>query len=321
MVRLDRLIGSSRSVGPIVGVALVTILGLSASEATTFKTGLILIFVTSAIGLHVLVNWAGELSLAQAGMVGLPAFVVAKLSSDLGVPTLALLPIGILTGVVVGAVVALTALRVSGLYVAVVTLAAGIAIDRYFFTKDWLVGDGSLVVPTLELGPWELSSVRSLFPIVLAVSVAAIGTTWRLLESRFGRALMLLRSDPTAAASVGVNVAAHRAGAYVLAGGLAGTAGAITPLWVQRVAPASFPTSLSFTYLAVAVVAGRGSMGGVVAAAVALEGFRLFISDTSFVAAYLGPVAVVVTLTRFPGGLNQQGRWIRQLAAGRLNRS
>ncbi len=316
-------IGRQHSSGfaALAGVAVVAIVGMTSSEVTTFKIGLILIFVTSAIGLHVLVNWAGELSLAHAGMVGLPAFVVAKLSSDLDVSPLVLAPVGLAVGVAVGGVVAIAALRVSGLYVAIVTLAAGIAIDRFFFTKNWLIGDGNLVLSPPRLGPWELSTARSLFPIVLGVAVISAVSVRLMMQSRVGRALSLIRTDPSVAASVGVNMAVYRAGAYIIAGALAGVAGAITPLWVQRVSPASFPLSLSFTYLSVAVVAGSGSLGGVVAAAVALEGFRLFISDTSFIAAYIGPVAVIVTLTRFPGGLNQQGRWIRGLVAGIFTKS
>ncbi len=290
------------------------------SDVTLFKIGLLLLFAVAAVGLHVLVNWAGELSLAHAGMVGLPALVVAKLSSDHNLSPLELAPIGILIGFALGAVVAATARRVSGLYVTIVTLAAGLAIDRFFFTKPWLVGTGNLKLTAPRLAGLEFGSIQAIYPIIVVVFIGSVFATRRLLDSKLGRALLTVRSDPTIAQAQGINVPAYRAAAYMFAGALAGLAGGFMPLWAQRVTPDSFPLELSFTYLAVVVVAGRGSINGVLGAALLIEGFRQFLSGTSFIAAYLGPVALIVTLTRFPGGLNQFGRMIGGQLAGVVGR-
>src|SRR5207248_22875 len=124
------------------------------AEATVYKLGLVLIVVVGAVGLHLLVNWAGELSLAHAALVGLPAFVAAKLSADHNVSPVLLLPVAAAVGLIAGAVVGLPAIRARGIQVALVTLAAGVAIDRFFFTKTWLVGDGGGAhVSVPRLGP------------------------------------------------------------------------------------------------------------------------------------------------------------------------
>jgi len=115
-------------------------------EATVYKLGLVIVFIVAACGLHVLVNWVGELSLAQAGLIGVPAFILAKLSSEHDLNPLLLLPVALLTGAIVGALIGLPSLRVRGLYVAIVTLAAGIAIDSFFFTRSWLVGAGAVTI-------------------------------------------------------------------------------------------------------------------------------------------------------------------------------
>src|SRR5205807_2307758 len=151
-----------------------------------------------AIGLHILVNWSGELSLAHAGFIGLPAFVVAQLSLHAHLSPILALPLGVVAGVLLGLVVALAALRARGLQVALVTLA------------------------------------------------------------------------------VGIPVAFYRGAVYAMAGAFAGLAGASYVLWVRRISPKAFPLDLGFTYLVIAVLAGKGALTGVALAAVLIEGGQVF---------------------------------------------
>jgi ABC-type branched-subunit amino acid transport system permease subunit len=293
----------------LVAIVLPTLLG----EAPVFKLGLVLILFVGAIGLHVLVNWAGELSLAHAAMVGLPAFVVAKLSADHHVSPLVLLPLGLLVGLLVGALVGLPAIRARGLQVALVTLAAGVAIDRFFFTKAWLVGgDSGAEVSVPRLGPFTFATARSLYPVLMAVVVAAVVAALALHRSKVGRALLWVKANPDAAAAFGVPVAAYRIGAYALAGSFAGLAGGLTAAWVGRLTPTAFPLSKSFTFLIIVAIAGRGFVGGVAAAATLIEGGRLFLPNADAVLTYGAPLGLIVTLTRHPTGLNGFGR---QMAA------
>lgn len=298
--------------GRVALAAVATVAALPLSESAVFRIGLVLVFAIASIGLHILVNWAGELSLAHAAMVGLPAFVVAKLGSDHNLSPLELIPVGILVGLALGGLTAVAALRAHGLQVAVVTLAMGIAVDRFFFTKAWLIGTGNLALPPPRLGGIELGTVHRLFPVLVAATLLAVGVGRKLLGSKVGRALLQVRARPALAAARGIDVFAYRASAYLLAGAFAGLAGALTPLWVQRLAPESFPLSASLTYLTVVVVAGPGPVGGVLLASAAFQGLRLFLPPGSAVVAYLGPVALVATLIRFPGGLNEAVGMLRR---------
>lgn len=287
---------------------------LVADEATLFKAGLVLIVMIAAFGLHILVNWAGELSLAHAGFIGLPAFTVAKLSADHGISPIALLPLAVMIGAVLGAVVGLPALRARGLQVALVTLAAGVAIERFFFTKPWLVGAGggvNVAVPTI--GPLRLTTTRSLYPVLVVALVVAVAFGYATYRSKLGRALLWLRTDPQAAAVFGIPVAQYKTLAYAIAGALAGFAGGLTGVWVQRLTPQAFPFTLSLTYLVIVVVAGRGFLGGVVAAALILEGGRVFSSGAATILSYGGPIMLIVVLTRYKAGLNGIGRQLMRL--------
>lgn len=297
--------------GLVAGAAALCLLPALFDETTVYKAGLVLIVLVAAIGLHLLVNWAGELSLAHATLVGLPAFVVAKVSSEHGVSPILLLPVGVLVGLVAGAVVGLPAIRARGLQVALVTLAAGVAIDRFFFTKEWLVGSvSSDPVATPSIGPWTFDTSQSLYPVLGIVVVLTIAVAWAIYRSKLGRAFLWVKAQPDAAAAFGIPVARYRALAYALAGGFAGLAGGLTTMWVQRLTPEAFPLSRSFTFLIIVALAGRGFIGGVALAAAAVEGGALFLANGDAFITYAAPIGLLLTLTKHPAGLNGFGRQI-----------
>lgn len=300
--------------GAFAAVAvLLGFLGVFLNDVNVYKVGLVLIVFVGAIGLHVLVNWAGELSLAHAAFVGVPAFVVAKLAGEHGVSPVYLLPIGVLVGAALGAVVGLPALRAKGLQVTLLTLAFYIAVNRFLFTRSWFIGpSGGYAIPTPQLGPIELRTVRSLYVVLLIAVLLAGLAAWMLWWSRVARGLRWVRDTPTAAAAFGVPVASYRVIAYGIAGAFGGFAGALTVMWVQRVTPDAFSLQLSYTYLIIAVLAGRGFVWGVGAAAVTLEGGRLFLPGGSALIAYGGPLNLILMLTRYKTGLNGIGRQLMQ---------
>ena len=291
------------------------------AEATVYKLGLVLVLLAGAIGLHLLVNWAGELSLAHAPMVGLPAFVVAKLSAAHGLSPILLLPVALAVGAATGAVVGLPAIRAKGLQVALVTLAAGVAIDRFFFTREWVVGPpGGASVSTPTLGPLRFDTAKSLYPVLALLVLAAIAAACAIYRSKVGRALLWVKAQPDAAAAFGIAVPRYRNLAYTLAGAFAGFSGGLTAMWVGRVTPEAFPLSRSFTYLIIVALAGRGFVGGVAAAAAIVEGGRLFLASGDALITYGAPLGLILTLTRHPAGLNGLGRQAKELIVQRTLR-
>lgn len=303
------------SPGSSVGVGAVALLlvPLLLAETTVYKLGLVLIVVVGAIGLHLLVNWAGELSLAHATLIGLPAFVVAKLSADHGLSPIALLPLAVVVGFAAGAVIGIPAIRARGLQVALVTLAAGVAIDRFFFTREWLVGDVSgarVSVPTL--GPITMSTARSLYPVLWVLVIASVAVAWAIYRSKLGRGLLWVKAQPDAASAFGIPVGTYRTLAYVLSGGFAGLAGGLTAMWVQRLTPAAFPLSRSFMFLIIVAIAGRGFVGGVAGAAAFIEGGRLFLPNAEALLLYGAPIGLILTLTQHQAGLNGLGRQLKE---------
>jgi len=291
------------------------------SESVTFNVGLLLVFAVAAMGLHLLVNWAGELSLAHSTFVGFPAFCVAALSAKWNASPILLVPVGIAVGAGIGGIVGLAALRARGVQVALVTLAAGVAINEYFFNREWLVGPpGGTSVPTPTLFGLTFDSSKSLYVVVWVLFLLAVALMWAVHRSKVGRGLLWVKTHPDAAAAAGVPIAGYRMMAYGIAGAMAGLAGAMTTVWVQQLTPASFPQSTSFTYLLVVVLAGPGMVGGVLLASVSLFGVPLFITSSAAFFSYLGPVSLILTLTTYKAGLNGFGRQLRDGLRERFSR-
>ncbi|MHB8467551.1 MAG: branched-chain amino acid ABC transporter permease [Acidimicrobiales bacterium] len=282
-------------------------------EATVYNAGLVLIFVIAALGLHLLVNWAGQLSLAHAGMVGLPALVVIALSETHQISPLYLLPVGVAVGAATGILVSLPALKAQGLQIALVTLTAGIAINRFFLEQEWLVGvSGSRSAALPRLGPLTFRSSKDLYVLLVVVVAITLVVFWSLMHSKLGRAWLWIAADPPAASAFGVPVGTYKIAAYGAAGAFAGLGGGMLVAWVRQLSPQAFPTTLSFTYLLAAVLAGPGFAGGVVLAGLLITGGPLVFSSSSSqvnrVISYLGPVALLVNLTVYKAGLNGAGR-------------
>jgi branched-chain amino acid transport system permease protein len=301
--------------GWAIGIVALVLPRWTVDSNNLFKIGVILIFFVSAVGLHLLVNWTGELSLAHGSVLGLAALTVARVSADHGVHPLLLLPIGVLVGAAAGLTLALVAFRARGFYVAIVTLAAAVVIDRYFFTKTWLVGTGNVSIDTLNIGRVELASPEQLYPILVVAVLLVVYLFRRGTRSRYGRAMLMVRQHPTAAAAQGVSVRFTRALAYVVAGTLAGLGGGLSAMWVQSVSPSTYSQTTNLNYLTAVVVAGPGSLVAVAEIAAALEGIRLFVSSTGAFITYIGPLGLIVTLVRFPGGVASSNRQVRQRVA------
>jgi branched-chain amino acid transport system permease protein len=273
-----------------------------------FNAGIILIFFISAAGLHVLVNWCGEISLAQGSTLGLAALSVARLSSVEQLHPLLLLPVGVAIGAAVGAVMAATVLRARGLYVAIATLAIAIAIQQFFFARQWLTVGGSVAINTFSIAGVHLETPKQLYPFLACSVLLVVALIRRLARSRYARAMHRLKSSVAGATAQGTNVATTRALAFVIAGTLAGLAGALSAVWVQNVATTTYSETTDLSYLTVVVIAGPGSLVAVGELSIALESIRLYVSSNGPLITYVGSVGLIAALVLYPRGVSGVNR-------------
>jgi ABC-type branched-subunit amino acid transport system ATPase component/ABC-type branched-subunit amino acid transport system permease subunit len=238
-------------------------------------TTAVLLAITT-LGLTVVVGWVREVSLVQAGLVGTAMYVSGYLyrpEGGLGWPFLAAAAVGIGVVVVLSVLVSLSTARLSGVYILVLTLGLQITIERTIFANLKLTtGEGSaatLVTPRPALPGLSFASDRAFYLLCLALLGVVLVFLFRLRHSRFGRSLLLVGTDRQAAASVGISPWRSKIFAFALSGFLAGVAGVLTaPLFGTPPYPFAFFAFTSLAYLAIPVVAGFGSLLGVVLVAV-----------------------------------------------------
>jgi branched-chain amino acid transport system permease protein len=254
-------------------VAAVIAIGWAGVVSTTWVFLGTAAFITSiaALGLLVLVGWGGEVSLAHAALVGTAVYIsgYAMRNDGFGWPFLAAGLLGLVVAVGLSALVSLPTAKLSGIYVMVLTLGLQVTIERTIFTNSKLSGgvESRYVTRPRFLG-LSFDSDRAYYYLVLAVLVLTIAALTLFRRSRHGRALMFVGTDRRAAAAMGISPYRYKILAFLIAGGLAGIAGALTtPLYRSPPTSLQYISVQSLFLLAIPVTAGFESLVGVVAVA------------------------------------------------------
>jgi branched-chain amino acid transport system permease protein len=276
------------------------------------------IWMLTAAGLHVLVHWAGQISLAQVALMGVGAFVTARANADFAVP----LPLAVLLGVA-GAVVAslaigLPALRIRGLALAIITLAFAFAASRWLFLQTWLVPQVS-GIPLREdrlLGFDITRSSQLVIPLGL-VCVGVIALTHHLGNSTLGRSLRMVAHDEEVAAASGIGVPAHKLLAFSYAAACAGLAGAFTVISIGRVGPQAFPVNKAILYLSAVLLGGAGPVFASLRAAAGFAAFPVLFRGLGHYIDVVGPLAILAVVIASPSGLNGLDRAMHERLARR----
>jgi ABC-type branched-subunit amino acid transport system permease subunit len=254
-------------VRPVVGaVAVMAVLpAFFAGGDLLTLTSTVAFFMVFA-SLSLLVGLSRQLSLAHAIFVAFGAVGLAKLQGA-GVPYLAALLLAGLILVPVGAVLAIPALRLSGLYLGLATLGFGILAQDLIFDTE--IAFGSLGLVTIER-PGFLAGDVAFYYFVVAIAVAGLVTIELVRVTRLGRILVALADSPTAVGALGISSLSARVVTFCLSAFFAGLAGGLLGSIVRSVNPNSFTFFHSLIWVTVLVVAGARTFGGILLASVLL---------------------------------------------------
>lgn len=260
-----------------VGVAVVLATTLADTDMITYAK----IFPVAIIGLSfvMLVGFAGQISLCQLSLAGIGALVAAHAGSS-GNP-LAIVLAAVVAGAV-GAVIALPALRLSGIYLALGTAAFAIVLDRWVFTlPDFevvglfevkLFDQSSVAIAPLSLLGFEFDTPRSqmvLSAVVFAVLALAVVTVRR---GRLGRRLLAVKDSEAACATLGGDILGTKVTVFALSSAIAGVGGALYGMQLQSVNASTFDLVAGLPILVLAVVGGIATVGGALFAGLAFTG-------------------------------------------------
>jgi branched-chain amino acid transport system ATP-binding protein len=216
------------------------------------------------VGLNVLLGLAGEVSLGQGGFLALGAYGVGILTTKAGLNFWEALPFAVLLVAAISAVLSIPALRVTGPYLAMVTIAFGFIVESVSIEWRGLTGGASGL--TGIPAPFGTGGTALLACAFCAVALVAFQLFAR---SPLGLAMQATASAPAAARSIGINPLPVRTVAFVVAAVAAGLAGGLQAALTGFIAPSSFPFSQSILFLLVVVVGGAGrTLGPLIGSAI-----------------------------------------------------
>jgi branched-chain amino acid transport system permease protein len=257
---------------------------------------LVFIYGVCGLSLMVLAGYTGLVSLGHAAFLGIGAYAHVFFAHDLRLPWVVSVGLACLLTAAVGVIVGLPALRMSGVYLTIATLAFALIIQEVFARWDRVTGGlkGKPVDKPMLFGI-SFASELAFYFLCLAVLIGALWLTANLLRSPTGRAWVAIRDSEIAAQSMGVNLAVYKTMAFAYSAALMGTAGALFAHKVGFLAPDIFSVLLSIQLLLMVVVGGLGSLHGAMYGAVFVALLPVVISQArdsvpGFVAAALAPL-------------------------------
>jgi branched-chain amino acid transport system permease protein len=261
-----------RNVFALAGVALVVLPAL-ANPYLLYVTNIALIYVILAVGLNLLLGYAGQFAFANAALFGIGAYATGLLQVKLGLSFWIAFPGAVLFTTLIGLLVALPALRLSGLYLALVTLA--FAQLTQWLMLNWervTFGAGGFKVPPLTFG--RLSPELGLYYLTLLLAGLLVAGAWNTVRSGVGRAFVAVRDSEVAAEALAIDLACYKAIAFSMSALYAGVAGGLYSAALSFVAPEGFDLFQMVVQFSMVVVGGLGSVWGSVLGAGLLVGLQ-----------------------------------------------
>lgn len=222
----------------------------------------IMIYAIVLFGLDIVVGYTGQVSLGHAGLFGIGAYTCGVLILKLGMPVYVTLPASIAVTAAFGALLALPALRVTGPYLAMVTLAFGTIIQILINEMSFLTeGPMGITLTKPEIMGHKLDETE-FYWLVVVMLVLSLVFVHRVLRSHLGRAFEALRGSPVASDCMGVSVYRYKVYAFVISAGLAGLAGALYAYSEQYISPNTYNNELTVMFLLAVIMGGRKTRSG-----------------------------------------------------------
>ncbi len=302
--RLPEVVWVRRAVGLVV-VALFVIVPNTWGPSNQFTAAIALVWAMTAVSLVILTGWGGHISLGQFAIVGVGALVAGNLITDHNVDFLLVVLASGAAGAVISLLVGLPALRIRGLFLAVTTLALAVALDKYFIN----VNNFPDILPSGVERPllWEridLTDAYNMYAVCLVFLGLSILIAQGVRKARAGRVIIATRDNQRAADASGVPTTNVKLAAFVLAGTIAGVAGALHVMLIGSVYEGGYQPVDSINLFATAVIGGLGSIAGAVTSVLI---FRYLETVTALGDIRMGLTGFVLLLVLLvlPGGLGQ----------------
>ncbi|HET7365266.1 MAG TPA: ABC transporter permease [Burkholderiales bacterium] len=265
-------------------------------------TGILFIAV---LGLDVLMGYAGQVSLGQAGFMAVGGYSAAILATNHGWSPLLGTAAGLVLSLACALLLSLVTMRLRGHYLALATLAFGLLVDSLTVGMTELTGgpSGLVGIPAFAIGDFAFDTPLKMYYLVAALLVAVILILLGGIRSGFGRALQAVRTDQTAAAALGVDVPRYKMAAFAISAALASLSGSLYAFFFHFLSPEMVGTQRSLEMIAMLVVGGEGTLVGPVFGVALLTLLPTIFQPLAVYKTLAEGVLLVATVRYLPGGI------------------
>jgi branched-chain amino acid transport system permease protein len=283
------------------------------------------LFILMGLGLNIVVGYAGLLDLGYVAFFAVGAYATGLLTAGansgssihVGMGFFEALPIVIAIAAFTGLLIGAPVLRLRGDYLAIVTLGFG-EIARVLVTSDWLKpvlggAQGLIAIPAPSFLGIDFRDPQPFYYLALAFCALAAFVSYRLANSRVGRAWVAMREDEQVAEAMGISTVRYKLLAFASGAAVGGMSGALFAVQIGSLAPTSFNILVSILALAIIILGGMGSIPGVIVGGLFLVGIPGFLTEfEQFQLLIYGAVLIAIMLYR-PEGLIPNVRRTREL--------
>ncbi|MHB8438901.1 MAG: ABC transporter permease [Acidimicrobiales bacterium] len=281
---------------------------------TSFDQGVVLAIVFLSITL--ITGMSGQLSLCQATFAGVGAFTAGQLAVHFGLSVLVGALVGAVIAAAAGGIIALAALRISGLLLTLVTLAFALFADQFLFEYSWSGGGLSgVAVPRPRIGPFDFGDDRTFLLLALVVLSAVAGLVVLVQRGTTGRFLAATRGSTVGAASIGISLTRARVTVFCMSAGVAGLGGALYGSLYHTVAASNFTYVYSLAFVVVVITTGTRTVEGAMQAGMAYAVIATALTYFPLRLAGIEPILFAVgamTYAAHPEGIveYQKSKWL-----------
>ena len=227
------------------------------------QLNLILVYAMVGLGMMILLGYTGQLSLGHAAFFGLGAFVQAYFVNR-GWPFFGALSLVIVANISLGALIALPALRIKGIFLGIATLALGLIVEEVFVKwESFTNGTSGLNVKPAELFGLIFNSQQRFFYLAFGLVLVCTWMTLNLLRSPTGRALIAIRDSEISAQSMGIQAGKTKITAFMISAAFTGIGGALYAHYLRHISPENFTLLLSLDFVLMVIIGGLASIHGV----------------------------------------------------------
>ncbi len=292
------------------------------------------VWILLALGLNVVVGFAGLLDLGFAAFYAIGAYSTAWFTGVLPtpapfhhpIPTLWCIPIGIGLAMIFGIILGIPTLRLRGDYLAIVTLGFALIIDDFVGTQSGVTGggEGSLTVPNFDINlgfwhyRWGISPSPYFYLCLIFIAVFIVIFT-SLEYSRVGRAWVAIREDEVAAESIGINPLKYKVMAFAVGAASGGFGGVLTAGLIGNINPTLFQYQVSVNVLILVIFGGMGSIWGVAIGAIIVQTVTSYLDNyqpwgyqLNDLYMYIGALLIIMMIFR-PAGILPSRRRKREI--------